>query len=384
MPYAPAQSDDLDALVDLLVEAYHCDRGVTADGLRGRGLGAFRVVRGAGRLEAALELLALGQWFGGRRVSCAAVACVATRVPAWGTGVATALMQAALAEMRSSGTALSVLYASTAALYHKLGYERAGHLVRYDLPLAGLQRCRDGQVERLARADTPEIIEVYQACARRDSGLLDRDASFWTLRFDPLPTASLAAYVVRYEGRAEGYLLLDENPHGRSLVLRDMMFTTRRAGQRILGVLADHALQFDAARWWGGPQDPLVHLLPEQQATATPQKDWMLRILDPAAALQQRGYAPHLHAELHLELEDPVFEANCGRWVVGVEGGRATTRRGGEGRIRLDVGALAGLYSGHMPPGLLALLERLAGPPDELALAGLVFAGPAPYMSDAF
>jgi predicted acetyltransferase len=385
MMYQSARPDDLDPLVDLLVEAYHCDRRITSDTLRQRGLSTFRVVRGPSRLEAALELISIGQWFGGRRVSCGVIASVATHLPARGTGVASTLMRAALAEMRGSGIALSTLYASSASLYRRLGYERAGHLVRYDLPLAGLARSgREGQVERLDRTDAPEILEIYQACARRDAGLLDRDQSFWIDRFDPLPDAALAAYVVRVDGRAEGYVLLDENPHDRLLVLRDVMFTTRRAGQRILGLLAEHGSQLDAARWWGGPQDPLAHLLAEQQAVPKPHQEWMLRIVDPAAALHERGYPTHLDAELHLELTDPVFDENCGRWEVQVSAGHAIARRGGRGRIRLDVGALAALYSGHMPPGLLALLDRLSGPPEDIALAGLVFAGPAPYMPDAF
>lgn len=385
MPYETATPDDLGALVDLLVEAYHADRQWIADGLRRRGLDRFRLVRSGRQIQAALELIPLGQWFGGRCVSTGTIAWVVTRVASRGTGVAQSLMQSALEEMRRGGIALSTLYASTAALYRRLGYEWAGHVVRYELPLKeiGLRR-RDGQVERADRADAPEIQAVYGACARRDCGLLERDSTFWAERFDPLPAPELAAYVVYYEGRPEGYALIDEKPHDRQLVLRDVMFTTRRAGERLLTLLADHSSLFDTGVYWGGPDDPLQHLLPEEQVVAVRHKRWMLRIVDVVAALEGRGYPPHLEAGLDLDLTDPLVAENSGPWQLTVAGGRARVSRGGQGRMRLDIGALAALYSGYARPELLSLAERLTGPADVLALAGLVFAGPRPAMTDVF
>jgi predicted acetyltransferase len=378
-------SHDLESLVDLLVEAYHVDRQWVAEGLRQRSTDRFRMLREGESLQAALELIPLGQWFGGRRVSTGAVAWVATRVAARGTGVAKRLLQSTLEELRRSGMALSTLYASTASLYRKQGYEWAGQSVRYELPLAAIgTRRRDGELQRLAPAIGPEVHAVYQACARRDSGLLDRDAVLWTEQFDPLPSPALAAYVVRYDGQAEGYVLIDEKPHDRRLMLRDVLFTTRRAGERLLTVLADHGSLFERAVYWGGPDDPLAHLLPEEVAQPVHHKRWMLRIVNLPAALEGRGYTLPLRGALHLDVSDPCLTENSGRWLVQVEGGRARVTRGGEGRIRLDIGALAALYSGYARPELLTLMERVAGPAEDLALAGLLLAGPRPYMADVF
>jgi predicted acetyltransferase len=385
MSYQPATPDDLIAIVDLLVEAYHTDRTWIADELRRRSVERFRVLRGDEGIQAALELIRLGQWFGGQCVPAGVVAWVATRVAARGSGEAKRLLASTLEEMRRSGMALSTLYASTASLYRKLGYEWAGQVVRYDLPLAaiGLRR-RDGQVQRVAGPDAAEIQEVYQACARRDAGLLQRDAVFWTDQFDPLPSPALAAYAVRYEGRAEGYVLIDEKPHDRHLLLRDVMFTTRRAGERLLTLLADHGPLFDKAGYWSGPDDPLSHLLPEEAAQPVHQKRWMLRIVDLVAALEGRGYAPQVRGELHFDVSDPVVVENAGCWRLCVEGGRGRVSRGGEGRMQLDIGALAALYSGYARPESLALAERVVGPSDDLALAALLLSGPRPYMADVF
>jgi len=89
-------SDDLESLVDLLVEAYHADRQWVTEGLRRRSTERFRLLRDGPSLQAALELIPLGQWFGGRRVSTGAVAWVATRVTMRGTGVAKQLLQTTL------------------------------------------------------------------------------------------------------------------------------------------------------------------------------------------------------------------------------------------------------------------------------------------------
>jgi len=266
-----------------------------------------------------------------------------------------------------------------------MGYEGAGQTVRYELPLAAIGRGRrDGEVQRVAPPDGPEVRAVYEACARRDAGLLDRDSVFWTEQFDPLPSPALAAYVVRYEGQAEGYVLLDEKPHDRQLMLRDVMFTTRRAGERLLAVLADHAVLFERAVYWSGPDDPLSQILPEETAVAVHPKRWMLRIVDLPAALEGRGYAAPARGELHLDVSDPALPENAGRWRVQVEDGRARVARGGEGRMRLDIGALAALYTGHARPELLALTERVAAPAQDLVLAGLLIAGPRPYLADVF
>jgi predicted acetyltransferase len=385
MSYRTATADDREALVDRLVEAYHIDRPSIVEGLARRGVGHFRVVTSPDGIEGALELIPAGQWFGGQCLGTGAVAWVVTRVASRGSGVAKRLMQSALEELRAAGIPLSTLYASTAALYRKVGYEWAGHAVRYHLPLATIPADRrEGQVERLTRVDAPEVQAIYAACAQRDAGLLERDASFWADRFDPLPSPELAAYVVRHEGQAEGYALIDEKSHDRQLMLRDMLFTTRRAGQRLLTLLADYGSLFDTAVYWSGPDDPLGHLLPEDRVVAAEQKRWMLRIVDVPGALAGRGYPPQLQAELHFDVTDSLLAENAGRWRLRIEAGRGRVERGGEGRLRLDVGSLAALYTGYARPESLVLAERLAGPAGDVALAGLAFSGPRPYMSDVF
>ena len=70
--------------------------------------------------------------------------------------------------------------------------------------------------------------------------------------------------------------------------------------------------------------------------------------------------------------------------LLDVADGAAHVREGGDGRVKLDVTALAPLYSGFLSGETLALAGRVAGSADELALASAVFAAPAPTMLDKF
>jgi predicted acetyltransferase len=101
-------------------------------------------------------------------------------------------------------------------------------------------------------------------------------------------------------------------------------------------------------------------------------------------ALEARGYPPGMRAELHLAVEDDVLARNAGSWIMRVEDGAATVTRGGSGRLRADVRALAALYTGHLPAETLALTGGISGRPADLAIATAVFAGGAPSMTDMF
>jgi predicted acetyltransferase len=69
---------------------------------------------------------------------------------------------------------------------------------------------------------------------------------------------------------------------------------------------------------------------------------------------------------------------------VEVEDGAARVERGGRGEIRIDIRALASLYSGHLSVETLRTAGWIDGPDEGLARAQAAFAGPAPWMSDSF
>ena len=72
------------------------------------------------------------------------------------------------------------------------------------------------------------------------------------------------------------------------------------------------------------------------------------------------------------------------RWVLAVSGGRGQVQPGGAGRIRLDVRDLAAIYTGFLAPQECTYLGTIAGPEQDLALAGVVFSGARPWIADMF
>ena len=107
-----------------------------------------------------------------------------------------------------------------------------------------------------------------------------------------------------------------------------------------------------------------------------------LRIVDVGGALGARGYPPGISAELHFDIQDDLLSWNNGRFVLELADGRAQARPGGQGRIRLHARGLATLYSGYMTPQELRVAGTLDGPDQDVAAAGLVFAGPRPWTPD--
>ena len=59
-------------------------------------------------------------------------------------------------------------------------------------------------------------------------------------------------------------------------------------------------------------------------------------------------------------------------------------RGGGEGRLKLDVRALAPLYSGQLTPAALQAVGALDADEGSIGLASSLFGGPVPAMPDMF
>jgi predicted acetyltransferase len=101
--------------------------------------------------------------------------------------------------------------------------------------------------------------------------------------------------------------------------------------------------------------------------------------------VEGRGYAPGVRAEVHLEIADELLPKNSGRWTVAVEGGRASSVvKGGRGGLRLDIRALAPLYSGLISAAQLRVLGQVEGDDEAVAAADAAFAGTAPWKSDMY
>lgn len=346
----------------------------------------FRIARVGGQFAGGLGILPIGQWFGGRSVPMAGINTAVIAPEYRSVGIASRLLRQLLGELRERGFPLSTLYPSTQPVYRRAGYEQAGVALRYQQPAQALTpRDHSLTVRRLQPGEEPLMHRLYAERARRTAGNLDRSPLLWEWQLDG---AGRNRYVVEREGEPEGYVAFRQGrqpgEQDRTLVAHDLVALTPEAGRRLLSFLADHRSTVRHVVWQGAPAEPLLFHIQNQDYQVVGYGQWMLRLVDARAALEARGYPPTLAAELHLEIRDDALPWNAGRLVLALDGGRATVREGGAGRIRLDVRGLAPLYSGYLTPLELLGTGYLAGPDQDLATLGLAFAGPAPWMPDHF
>jgi predicted acetyltransferase len=357
------------------------------------GLDNFREVRKRGEVVAGLGYVPMGQWFGGQSVPCIGITAVGVAPEQRGTGVGGAMLKMMLADMREMGVPLSCLYPATLPFYQKIGFERAGQRVIYELPIDAIDVSERGlDLVPVGPDDYPTLHALYERRARLSSGNLDRAQWMWDRKLDSADQQTFR-YLIMKDGEPEGYIAYRQGERSTPLAVTDVCVLTQAAARRVLTLFAAYRSMLEFATWAGAPLDPLAFALIEPQvAVAHPRVttksvfEWMLRIVDVKGALEARGYPEGLIAELHFDISDEHVEANNGRFVLEVGDGRGTVRPGGEGRIRLHVRDLAAIYSGFVTPGDLPTLGTGTAciAEGDLALTGAVFSAARPWLSDMF
>jgi predicted acetyltransferase len=401
---------DLEAAWALDRDAFHAPVERREGFLRldpARFVGAFD----AGRLVGIAAAHAMRQYFGGRAVPMGGVHSVAVAPDRRGRGLGRRLLAALLAAMRERGEALSTLFPATSRPYRAVGYELAGATCwRRVAPrtLEALPRPERAEPVPIAAGEIPLLAECHEAVARATNGFVARSARWWEAARDSL-WADRSVFAARdAAGRIGGYVVYRQLEGEYTslggpfrLALDEILWRDRDAGLALWRLLGSWAAQVDAILWRSTAEEPLLLLLPEQELGLVAEVRWMTRLVDPAAAVEARGFPEGLEAEAHVELEDAALPANSGRYVLRVAKGRGALERGGRGDLRLDAGAFASLFTGWATPERLAQAGRLSGDAAascaalaSASRAGLAaasraalaaaFAGPTPWMPEQF
>jgi predicted acetyltransferase len=344
-----------------------------------------QVVELDGRLAGHLKVLDYRQFFGGRAVPMGGVASVAVDPYARGRGVATALLDAAIADMREQGQSVSALFASAPALYRSADWEQVGGYLRTTVTpeqLAALPKPAARRELRPAlEADLPALQAAYLALASTMDGMLDRA----TASFDPAQV--LGFDIVDLAPGPDGPLgyLTAQRPVGDRLTVYDLVAADQDTLRTLLRQLGSWAGQIKEVSL--RILDPAMRdlVLPQPLQHVVTNHPWMLRVVDLPAAVAARGWPA---AELlrpfavDIEVADEHAPWHAGRHRIAVEDGRVSCRPGGSGAVRLSARALgpwfagsadtralrrAGLLDGD--PAAAARLDALTGAPHELRMA---------------
>ena len=388
------RGEDLEQVWQLDSEAFHVAADRRDRFLRWaapeRFVGAFE----GDRLVAQCAALPFGQFFGGRAVPMGGLSSVSVVPDRRGRGLARAVIAAALEDMRERGEVISSLFPATTRLSRGLGWELAGTIALRTVEPRALQalpepsgiRVRPGGAD-----DLPALRACYAECAAGVPGLLDRPAPWWGRLGESWRDRTIFA-AEDAAGEVRGYLVYRQldgeyTQLGGSfrLSVDELMARDRDASLALWRLLGSWAAQAELVHYRGPAEDPLLLLLPEQDVRVLTELRWMTRIVDAEGAVAARGYPPGLDLEAELELSDPLLPANGGRFVLSVRKGRGRLEPGGRGRLRLDAGAFASLYTGWAAPERLAGAGRLeGGTGSERAALAAAFAGPVPWIVEEF
>lgn len=345
------------------------------------------------------------QWFGGRPVSAAPVAFVAVDPAARGAGCADRLLRRMLAEWREQEIAVAVLYPSVARPYQKIGFARAGVARKVSCAPAcfgapgdqtggkppPIVRLTDGP---LSPADVDGLAAVRREELRRVNGGMERDEILWTLALRPNGDDDVDVYVVPSlvpgpmpgPNDWEGYIALTPVNDGKLTVV-DACLPTGRAAKAAMGLLANFRSAADRIEWSAGPDDLMFHMLDENAHSIDSEDEWMLRIVNVPAALSQRGYPPHLDAQVVLYIDDDVLPGNRGAWRLTVKDGKGkavAAKDNSDYDVRLSVSALASLFSGYLGAETLRRMGRIEIDMMQTNYLNSIFSAPYPHMTEQF
>ncbi len=350
---------------------------------------AWRVVREGPWVKACCFTTAMGVWLGGRRVSMSGVVGVGVAPEARGRGLATRLMEGVLDEQRAAGFALSGLFSAKQALYRRVGYEQAGHFVRYRVPMASLRVRRDLDLDTthlrvctLGDDDRGRVRDLYREVARGQDGMLDRGAYVWG-RVERLRGEERHGFGFEDEhGRLEAYVYLAQHKDEQwrqTITIGDWQARSLRGWAALVRFLAEFSSLGRDVRFTGSPAHPALFVMDDQGFEVERLEYWMIRVLDPQRLLTERGYAPTLTGAANLRVHDDLYGTQD--LVLRVSDGRGQVERGGSGSIAMDVRTLAAVASGFLSVPVARQMGLIHG--ETAPLEGL-FSGQTPAMADQF
>ena len=386
--YSPPSDDaELSALFELQRRAFNfdADRGERTAAIIGQD--RLRALRRDGALVGGMASVPMSQFFGGRSIPTAGYTMLAIDPNERGRGAAHALMTHIIRDDHEQGFPLGLLYPAAQTIYRKTGFEQSGDVWETTLRLREMN-IKDRSVDiRPATADDEQAMHaLYREDAATHNGMLDRGEFHWA-RIRTHRNQRAEPYVAIENDAIAGYIYLvrTDSPHA-TFGLRAVDLTARSSAvaRRLLALLGDHRTMAQQAVIQRSPHDPLFGLIPEFCYTSRLHAVWMLRLLHVDKAIEERGYPSSVRTELHIDVQDELFSANHGRFVITVEDGQASIRSGGDGLLIIPIRSFGPLYAGYRSATQLARMDMIEGDAESIRKADSVFAGAAPWMSEMF
>ncbi|GAA2751890.1 GNAT family N-acetyltransferase [Kitasatospora cinereorecta] len=312
---------------------------------------------------------------GGAVVPAAGVTMVGVLPTHRRRGALTALMRRQLDDIRARGEeAVAVLTASEPPIYGRFGYGAGTRRMTVTLPRGRVTvHTPAGPAVRLRLADPAEALpaceELYAQLVPLRPGMLERRPGWEQLVLLDAPGSRggfSALQCVLAEDAADGRLLGyaryavksewdDAGPSGVVRV-RDVEALDPSVYARLWSYLLDLDLTSKVTVRSRPSDDPVLHLVSDPRRIEPKLLDGLfVRLVDVAAALEQRGYGDPL--DVVLEVTDAFCPWNTGRWRLSSGGpgkGASCVRTADPADLRLDVRELGSAYLGGTTLAALA------------------------------
>jgi predicted acetyltransferase len=312
-------------------------------------------------------------------------------------GIVTSIMAEVLRSARSRGDVLSSLGASEAAIYGRFGFGIASHRaeVKIDLTTSSIDAPDVRSSMRLL--DRDELLEVlpplYDRLRRERPASITRTRQLWLYYLEdllgPEPQKRWVYVHVAADGGFDGFVDVEVErvkanggPSSHTGKIVDLWAATPELSASLwrfvsaidrVGVIEREECPLD---------DPVRWRLSNPRAlstTAIVDEQW-LRMLDVDACLRARCYGSG--ESVVVEVTDPVFEDNCGRWRVSGDGVERTEVAAD---VACDVRAVSAAYLGGVAVSTLAAAGHVRGTSDALARADRLFAHhPLPFCGSMY
>ncbi len=317
-------------------------------------------------------------------------------------GILTRMMNRHLVEVRERGNPIAGLWASDPGIYGRFGYGCAadGEVVQFDTRLVSVPAGPDGVTVELVDADTAAAAfpRVYDAVLPTLPGMWARDETWWTYRrfWDPERfregSSSQRYAVAARDGEPVAYAIYrqkSEWTHGgvsTGTVVVKETFAVDDGARRAMWAYLTHIDLFPKVKLeFGRVDDPLRWEVDHPRLVSHEVGDTLwVRILDVEAALSARRY--QADGSVVVDVVDPVFEDNTGRWLLEVTGGEAKVAATAEAPdVSLGIAELSALYLGGRALSSLAAAGRASGAPTAIAVVDRIFrTNVAPFVPEVF
>ncbi len=291
-------------------------------------------------------------------------------------GVLTAMMRAQLDAIRARGEPIAILWASEAAIYGRFGYGLASFKGSIEIERSRAtfreQHVPRGTFRLLDPADATEPCRsVYDRFVPMRIGAVSLNDAWWRAEFVHDPErwrrGGGPAFFLLHEtdGVADAYARYrvhgdwdDRGPRG-SVDVSEAIALTPEAERELWGYLFSVDLTANT-RAFNVPVDTALRFIlaePRRLGLRIGDALW-LRIVDLPVALEQRAYAGR--DRLVLEVRDPLFEENAGRWELdAMPQGGSVRRSTMDADLSLGIGELGAVFLGGVSLAELAMAGRI-------------------------